>query len=113
LKSEGTLRDVRGGARSQARSELGVDSIMGNENEVEAEAAVEEVEEETGDVNLAKLTDRLLEVIRADEQRFRGLAWEALREALEDSADEVRIGRACRCMALMELFRETFKCVPC
>jgi hypothetical protein len=90
-----------------------VDSVVGNENEVEVEAAVEEAEEEVGDVDLAKLTDRLLEVIRADEKRFRGLAWEALREALEGFADEVRVVRACCCMALMELFREMFKCVPC
>lgn len=40
------------------------------------------------DADAGNLTDRLLEVVRVDEKRFRELAWDALREALEEFADE-------------------------
>lgn len=86
LKGEGTFRDLRGGMRPHARSEAGLDSVMGHGNGVEgAEGAGME------DADAGNLTDRLLEVVRVDEKRFRELAWDALREALEEFADEVRM----------------------
>jgi WD repeat-containing protein 24 len=101
LKGEGTFRDVRETVRAQARSELGVDSVIENGNGVETRA---EMEVEAEDIDAAKLTDRLLEVIRGDEKRFRELAWDALREALEGFADEVCVCViACHCKALTEL----------
>jgi hypothetical protein len=89
LKGEGTFRDARGGVLAQAQSEFGLDSVI--EDGVEAGNVAPESE----DVDLAKLTDRLVEVVRADEKRYRGFAWDALRQVLEGFADEVCI---CPCV---------------
>ena len=95
LKKEDTFRDVRGGVRTQAQaqaqseSEFGLDPVVVEGNGAVAETGETQARTETEDVDLARLTDRLLEVVRTDEKRFRELAWDALREALEEYADEV------------------------
>lgn len=82
LKGMSTSRDVRGGAQAQTRSELGAVVENGNGTGIgEHDAEVAGVD--------SKLTDRLFEIIRADERRFREIAWNALRKALDDFADEV------------------------
>jgi hypothetical protein len=84
LKGEGTFRDARGGIL-QTQSEFGPGSVI--EDGIQSGIVAAESE----DMDLAKLTDRLVEVVRADEKRYRGLAWDAIRQALEGFANEVCI----------------------
>ncbi|GLB41391.1 hypothetical protein LshimejAT787_0906060 [Lyophyllum shimeji] len=56
-------------------------------------AAAEKAETE---VDPAQITDRRIEMVTADEKRYRELAWTALREALERFADEGNIQIATR-----------------
>ena len=89
--------------RRRRRSEFGVDSVDGGEGEGQGEGEgeggvrvnvnVEDVDVEMNadvDVDPGKLTERLTEVVRADENKFREYVWDALREMLEGFADEVR-----------------------
>lgn len=80
LKIEETLRDVRATHdrhASQAISEFTLDPT--DTKDIVGEKPVD----------LEKMTDRRIEMVRLDEMRFRELAWDALREALETFADAV------------------------
>ncbi|KAF8885529.1 hypothetical protein BD779DRAFT_1533641 [Infundibulicybe gibba] len=75
LRQEETIRDLRSSHQRQK-------SLTTSENRLPEP----EVEDESPD--MSHMTERRIEVIRTDEQRFRNLAWDALREVLEAFADE-------------------------
>ncbi|TFK37938.1 hypothetical protein BDQ12DRAFT_713152 [Crucibulum laeve] len=80
IKAEETVRDLRSGHarhKSQAISEAALHH--------------EEHQEETDErlvIDPSKLSDRRIEIIKAEERKIREMCWSALRQALEDFADE-------------------------
>ncbi|KAG5644463.1 hypothetical protein DXG03_008363 [Asterophora parasitica] len=86
VKPDDTVRDAVGATherhRSMPISDLTLDPPTARgENQ-------DPGEEEQSEVDSAELTDRRIEMITADEKRFREIAWAALRDALERFADE-------------------------
>ncbi|KAF5371397.1 hypothetical protein D9615_009674 [Tricholomella constricta] len=79
VKPEEAMRDVRAKhdrRKSMPVSELALDLPFVADEKTELE------------VDPAQMTDRRIEMVTADEKRFRETAWTALREALERFADE-------------------------
>ncbi|KAF7363525.1 WD-REPEATS-REGION domain-containing protein [Mycena sanguinolenta] len=89
LKAEDTLRDVRPIARHQAVSDFLIDQ--------------KEVMDEGKDlvsIDESKLTDRRMEFVLAEEDNFRMMTWEILREALESFLEEGDV-QTCTILAMV------------
>jgi hypothetical protein len=67
--------------------------------------------------NLEHFTERRIELVQAEEKRFKDIGWKALRQALETLVEQVSnpIHRASRMRDDVVRFynREMFKRVPC
>ncbi|KAJ6502455.1 hypothetical protein C8R45DRAFT_1070888 [Mycena sanguinolenta] len=89
LKAEDTLRDVRPLVRHQAVSDFLIDQ--------------KEVMDEDKDlisIDASKLTDRRMEFVHAEENSFRQMTWEVLREALESFSEEGDV-QTCAILAMV------------
>lgn len=107
VKPEETIRDIRAAhnrQKSQPGSEFGVADQGGLG------------EEETGEnpsPDVAKTTERQMDIVCLEEKRLRDLGWDALRQALERFADEVCLLSTSSEFSASPSFRVTCKCVRC